>query len=78
MQPEIYVPLLALIATIGAAFLASRATKATGEIGQLVSGWKDISQDRRQEMIDTRTDRDHWRTRALAAEAELEKLRRRR
>lgn len=69
MAPEAYVPILALIGTIGAAFLATRAAKTTGEVGQVISGWKDM----REEM---REDRDYWRQRALTAETELGKRKR--
>lgn len=69
MGPEAYVPLLALIGTIGAAFIAARAARATGEVGQVITGWKDLRQE-------IRVDRDYWRERALVAEAELERMRR--
>lgn len=65
MDPAAYVPILALIGTIGAAVMASRSAKSVGEVGEVIAGWKDMRQEMRQ-------DRDYWRERALAAEAKLE------
>lgn len=71
MTVESLIPVLALIATIGAAYMASRSAKTTGEVGVVVSGWKDLTAEGREERQELRQDRDYWRQRALDAEKKL-------